>query len=288
VGGGDSALEEATFLSRFASKVTLVHRRRELRASKIMQERAFPNPKIEFAWNSTVESIHGDDRLTGVTLVDTQTDDRLELNVTGLFIAIGRTPRTGPASSPAAISWITTTGRRSPRPAPAARPRSTPSVTSPRLTIRPPPRATPRPPSRKPRATTRRPNGPATLYTPQTRRPRGRHQAVTDADHETEVLKSDKPVLVDFWAEWCGPCHLVSPILEEINAEHGDKMTFVKMDVDENPLTPAKYKVTGIPALNVYGTARWSGKSSAPCRRWRCSTSSASSSADGVFHAGVR
>ena len=77
-------------------------------------------------------------------------------------------------------------------------------------------------------------------------------KAVTDADFETEVLKSDKPVLVDFWAEWCGPCHLVSPILEEINAEHGDKMTFVKMDVDENPLTPAKYEVTGIPALNVY------------------------------------
>ena len=77
-------------------------------------------------------------------------------------------------------------------------------------------------------------------------------KAVTDADFETEVLKSDKPVLVDFWADWCGPCHLVSPILEEINAEHGDKITFVKMDVDENPLTPAKYEVTGIPALNVY------------------------------------
>ena len=77
-------------------------------------------------------------------------------------------------------------------------------------------------------------------------------KAVTDADFETEVLKSDKPVLVDFWADWCGPCHLVSPIMEEINAEHGDKMTFVKMNVDENPLTPAKYEVTGIPALNVY------------------------------------
>lgn len=77
-------------------------------------------------------------------------------------------------------------------------------------------------------------------------------KAVNDADFENEVLKSDKPVLVDFWADWCGPCHLVSPILEEINAEHGDKLTFVKMDVDENPLTPAKYEVTGIPALNVY------------------------------------
>jgi thioredoxin reductase (NADPH) len=93
VGGGDSALEEATFLSRFATKVTLVHRRSELRASKIMQERAFADPKIEFAWNSTVETIHGDDRLTGVTLVDTVTGERRLLDVTGLFIAVGHDPR---------------------------------------------------------------------------------------------------------------------------------------------------------------------------------------------------
>jgi len=93
VGGGDSAVEEATFLSRFASKVTLVHRRDELRASKIMQDRAFADPKIEFAWNSTVETIHGDDKLTGVTLVDTVTGEKRELDVTGLFIAVGHDPR---------------------------------------------------------------------------------------------------------------------------------------------------------------------------------------------------
>jgi len=93
VGGGDSAVEEATFLSRFASKVTLVHRRGELRASKIMQERAFADPKIEFAWNSAVESIHGEDKLTGLTLVDTETGEKRELDATGLFIAIGHDPR---------------------------------------------------------------------------------------------------------------------------------------------------------------------------------------------------
>ena len=93
VGGGDSAIEEATFLTRFGSKVTLIHRRDELRASKIMQERAFADPKLEFAWNSEVASINGQDQLESVTLRDTVTGEERQLDITGLFIAIGHDPR---------------------------------------------------------------------------------------------------------------------------------------------------------------------------------------------------
>ena len=94
VGGGDSAVEEATFLTRFASKVYLVHRRDELRASKIMCERALENPKIEILWNSQVVEIQGDEKLSGVVLQDTVTEDTRVLDIDGLFIAIGHRPNT--------------------------------------------------------------------------------------------------------------------------------------------------------------------------------------------------
>jgi thioredoxin reductase (NADPH) len=96
VGGGDSAMEEAIFLTKFASKVTVVHRRDTLRASKIMQEKAFANPKIEFAWNSEVEDILDVKKgeVTAIVLRDIQTGERTELPVEGVFVAIGHTPNT--------------------------------------------------------------------------------------------------------------------------------------------------------------------------------------------------
>jgi thioredoxin reductase (NADPH) len=94
VGGGDSALEEATFLTRFATKVTVVHRRDRLRASKVMQDRAFANPKIEFVWDTVVSELLGDESLSGVRLRNVRDDSETELPVAGMFVAIGHLPNT--------------------------------------------------------------------------------------------------------------------------------------------------------------------------------------------------
>lgn len=93
VGGGDSAIEEATFLTRFAKKVTLVHRRDELRASKIMADRAFANEKIDFAWNSAITGIQGDPKVSSVTLADTESGETRQVDTAAVFVAIGHLPR---------------------------------------------------------------------------------------------------------------------------------------------------------------------------------------------------
>ena len=94
VGGGDSALEEASFLTKFADTVTIIHRRKELRASKIMQDRAFANPKIRFVWDSVVSEVHGADKVEGVQLRNLLSGEESRLDVTGLFVAIGHVPNT--------------------------------------------------------------------------------------------------------------------------------------------------------------------------------------------------
>ena len=96
VGGGDSAMEEATFLTKFASKVYIIHRRDKLRASKIMQQRAFDNPKIEFLWNTNVVDVLGSDSVTGIRIENSTTGEQKNLELSGFFLAIGHTPNTQP------------------------------------------------------------------------------------------------------------------------------------------------------------------------------------------------
>jgi thioredoxin 1 len=80
----------------------------------------------------------------------------------------------------------------------------------------------------------------------------GTTRAVTEATFEAEVLKSSKPVIVDYWAEWCGPCRMIAPVLEEIAAEHADKIDVVKLNIDENPATSQRYGIMAIPTMNVF------------------------------------
>jgi thioredoxin len=80
----------------------------------------------------------------------------------------------------------------------------------------------------------------------------GATKTVTDASFDVDVLKSDKPVLVDYWAEWCGPCRMVGPVLEEIAQEHGDKIEIVKLNIDENPEVAQRYSILQIPTMNVF------------------------------------
>jgi thioredoxin reductase (NADPH) len=96
VGGGDSAMEEATFLTKFASKVYIIHRRDKLRASKIMQDRALNNPKIEILWNTVVHDVLGDDKVTGISIENTSTGEKKDVEISGFFLAIGHTPNTKP------------------------------------------------------------------------------------------------------------------------------------------------------------------------------------------------
>src|SRR5690606_25189554 len=141
-----------------------------------------------------------------------------------------------PGSSRQEISSTTPTGRRSPLRAPVARRHSMPSGTSPTSRSR----------------RTSRPNSSSRDTSSHIQGVNmGNIQHVTDADFDEKVLKSDKPVLVDFWAEWCTPCRMIAPVLEEI-ASNQDKLDIVKLNTDENPELAAKYGITSIPALKVF------------------------------------
>ena len=298
VGGGDSAMEEATFLTRFARSVTIVHRRDEFRASRIMLERARQDPKIRWVTNAEVTEVLGDGTVTGLRLRDTPTGEESH--------ARRHRACSSPSATTRAASWSVARSRydeagyvlTSPPPAPT---RSIPGVFAcgdlVDHTYRQAVTAAgsgcaaaidaerwlaegPVPSPSSPAAATAVAADEVAAVTPlipSTFRPNeGDHawprtpSTSPTPPSSTDVLQSDKTVLVDFWAEWCGPCKMVAPVLDEIAGENKDKLTVAKLDIDRNPDACASTRSWRADPDRLPERRGGQADPSAPSRRPRC------------------
>ena len=283
VGGGDSALEEANYLSRFARTVTILHRRDTLRASQIMQARALANSKVSFRWNTEVVAVEGDAKLASIRVRDVTTGRVSDFALNGLFIAIGHEPRSdlfrgqldldehgyirvSAPSSRTNISGVFACGdvvdRHYRQAFTAAGTGCVAALDAERFLIAQ--RARGRAPmqSSQPVQSTQRAREPivvlhgntkgATVETEVLVKKQGSAVHLTDQTFSKIVLESERPVLVDFWATWCGPCRLMSPAIDDIAREYVDRLVVVKLDVDECAKTAAMYDVTSMPVIKIF------------------------------------
>ena len=272
VGGGDSAVEEATFLTRFASKVYLVHRRGELRASKIMADRAEADPKIEFVWNSEVVGLDGDVKLEAVRLRNVETGAESVLPATGLFVAIGHDPRNelvrGVVDTDAA-GYVLVDGRttatnvrgvfacgdlvdsRYRQAITAAGSGCAAALDAQHFLDE---LADAEVAASADVAASVEPADSVSMFVasepaePVATAP----IAGTEDNFQDLVIHSDVPVVVDFWATWCPPCRAVAPLLDELAEEYAGRIKIVKVDTDENPNLAMAYGITSIPTMNFF------------------------------------
>ena len=264
VGGGDSALEEALFLTRFATKVTVIHRRDQLRASRIMQERALAHEedRVPLEHLSSPRCWTAEESVHSLAVRDTVTGDEGSLAVTGVFVAIGHVPNTSLVEGQLDLDEngyvVTSVGpghvhrgrlRRGRRPGP----RVPPGHHLGRLGLHGGDRRGALARGAGPLAGPGTSRGPAALLAfARTEEPMATIQTLTDATFKETVIGAETPILVDFWAEWCGPCKQIAPVLEEIASEQEGRLSIGKLNVDDNLGTAQEYSVMSIPTLILF------------------------------------
>lgn len=277
VGGGDSAMEEAVHLARFARSVTVVHRGDRFRASRIMQQRLWAEPRVRTLFGSEVVALRGRDELEAVVVRDGATGAAEEIPVAGLFVAIGHRPRselfagqlamdgaghvtvqapTTHTSVPGVFACGDVVDHRYRQAITAAGTGCSAALDAERFLS-----------DRRPLP----PPGPAAVRgglahrdeekveavemprsTPHVQGARGTPAVLTDDTFDDVVRSATTPVLVDFWATWCSPCHLMHPVLENLAARYGDRILVAKVDVDESPEVAARYGIKQMPSLRVF------------------------------------